>query len=66
MLDTPLSKQQRLLLLSCHPDTVECRHPAPEWLIDECVKLGLVKRIGATGAVRMTILGVQARQALLD
>lgn len=60
-----LSKDQRLLVLACHPDTVEVGGHAPDWLVDECVALGLIKRVGNTGAIRLTMEGEQARAALL-
>lgn len=60
-----LSKDQRLLLLACHPDTVEVGGQTPDWLVDECVALGLIKRVGNTGAIRLTVEGEQTRAALL-
>lgn len=60
-----LSKDQRLLLLTCHPDTVEVGSQTPDWLVDECVAMGLIKRVGNTGAIRLTMEGEQARAALL-
>lgn len=66
MVDTnSLSKDQRLLLLACHPDTVEVGGQTPDWLVDECVALGLIRRIGNTGAIQLTVEGEQARAALL-
>jgi hypothetical protein len=37
-----LSNDQKLWLLTAHPDTWELGDEAPGWLIDQCVAKGLV------------------------
>lgn len=49
-----LTYEQRLLLLSSRPGRLEAWHSAPGWLVNECVGLGLVERVGKTSAWRLT------------
>lgn len=58
-----LTKDQRLLLLSVSPDVAEGWHPAPDWLIEECCRLGLMRRVGV--AVALTDLGERLRAEML-
>ena len=63
-----LTKAQRLLILSVKPGEVSAplAHPSPAWLVEECIALGLVERIGRTSAWRLTEAGVAARDAVID
>jgi hypothetical protein len=62
-----LTKDQKLLLLSAEPNpaVVDLHAPAPGWLVDECERLGLVKRIAGTTAWTLTTAGIEARRDLL-
>ena len=44
---TALTRHQVLALLTAHPDTWELAD-VPDWLIDECRNLGLVREVRAS------------------
>lgn len=62
-----LTHDQKLFLMSAGPGEVSAplAHPAPKWLVQEMIGLGLVERIGKTSAWRLTAAGVEARRELV-
>lgn len=59
-----LTRDQILAILTAHPDTLEIAE-VPEWLVLECVELGLVVR-GPGGAWKLTEAGYAERRSRLD
>ncbi len=62
----PLTKHEKLLLLTAHPDTLEVADEAPDWLKRDCYSKGLLKPSAAAGLWRLTECGYGERRALLD
>ena len=61
-----LTRDEKLWLLTAHPDTLDLAEEAPGWLIGNCHVKGLVKPGPATGVWRLTEAGYAERRALLD
>lgn len=59
-----LSDDQRLWLLTAHPDTLHLMENAPEWLIKECLSLGVVEAAGVD-QWKLTTVGYAERQSFL-
>ncbi|ARJ66133.1 protein of unknown function (plasmid) [Magnetospirillum sp. XM-1] len=59
-----LSKDQRLWLIGAEPGTDELDE-APDWLVFECYKLGVIRPGGAPGRWRLSAIGRKAVDALL-
>ena len=53
----PLTYDQKLWLLTAHPDRLDLSEDAPEWLIIECQDLGLIKRASQDGLWQLTDAG---------
>lgn len=62
----PLTRDQKLWILTAHPDNLELMEDAPAWLIDECLALGLIKQTDKPGIWRLTEAGYAARCEMLD
>ncbi|MEI7608696.1 MAG: hypothetical protein WCJ64_15065 [Rhodospirillaceae bacterium] len=62
-----LTREQKLLLLSTNSKEVLVTdsHPAPDWLVEQCIKLGLAERIGRTSAWKLSELGAATREEML-
>ena len=58
-----LSKDQKLWLLTAHPDTWDLVE-APDWLVIECYKLGLIRPGREPGLWRKSEIGHQATEAI--
>ncbi len=61
-----LTEQEKLWLLTAHPDTLELADEAPDWLKRDCITKGLARSGSAAGLWRLTERGYGERRALLD
>lgn len=52
-----LTRDQKLWLLTAHPDTWELSEDPPDWLARECNRLGLVEPSGRPGIWKLTAKG---------
>lgn len=62
----PLTHDQKLWILTAHPDSLDLMEDAPGWLVFECERLGLIKETAKPNVWRLTEAGYAARQEMLD
>jgi hypothetical protein len=61
-----LTQDEKLWLLTAHPDTFDLSEHAPAWLIAACHMKGLVKRSTTPGGWRLSETGYVQRRMLLE